>query len=47
MDVKEGAELEIDPAFISHLLLRIEETTVQIGFQSALGIVLEVEAHRS
>ena len=40
MGIKEGTELEIDPAFVSHLSLRVEETTVQIGFQSALGIVL-------
>jgi len=32
MNITEGAELEIDPAFVSHLLLRIEETTVQIVF---------------
>ena len=40
MDIKEGAELEIDPAFVSHLSLRIKKTTVQIGFESAMGIVL-------
>ncbi|OEU84752.1 MAG: hypothetical protein BA865_09385 [Desulfobacterales bacterium S5133MH4] len=40
MGIKKGAELEIDPAFVSNLVLGIQGTTVQIGFESAMGIVL-------
>ena len=39
MGIKEGAELEIDPAFVSQLSLNIERTTVQIGYESAMAIV--------
>ena len=41
MDIKETTELEIDPAYVSQIILEFQDKTIQLGYQSLMGVMVD------
>lgn len=41
MGIKETAELEIDPAYASKVILELRDRTIELGYQSLMGVLVD------
>lgn len=40
MGIKETTVLEIDPAYVSKIILKFRDKTIQLGYQSLMGVMI-------
>ena len=41
MDIREATELEIDPAYVSKIIVEFQDKTIQLGYQSLMSIMVD------
>ena len=40
MDIRKGAELEIEPAYVSEMVLKFQGKTIRLGYESLLSVIV-------
>ena len=46
MDIREATELEIDPAYVSKVILEFQAQTIHLGYESLMSITVDDRAYR-